>query len=566
MKKLSQSLRPVQSIKIFALLLTVLLFCSASPAGAEVTLPSIFGDRMVLQRDKPVKVWGWAQAGERVTVGFGDQSVAAQADAEGKWIATLPPMAASFEGRELTVAGRHNQIKLSDVLVGEVWVCGGQSNMEWTMRSTRDADIEIDSADYDAIRFISFPNIASPKPLADMPATDVTAWQKAVTGEVENCTGVGFYFAKRLHRRLKVPVGIIDNAWGGTTANHWCAMPTLEKIPEMKAEIAAFNAIAKAWVDGGGEAGAKKRYEADLAAWEAEHGNSRRTSGRPNARNYTDPRTGRQPAGMFNALVAPLSNYAIRGVLFYQGENNSFGESWKPFYATFPGLIADWRTNFGEPDLPFGIIQIAGWSTRRSMTYDQNHHTNVIREIQHKVWQQTPNTGLIVTYDTNSSGNIHPGRKQPVGERSARWALAEVYNVKQPRSNTPIEWRGPVYEGYKIAGDKIVVTFGKETARGLRLNKDLVAGFYIAGKDKVFHHAQASVNATDASVTVWAEAVSEPAAVRYAISNLPMGTLMNGRELPAYPFRTDTWPITPHQSTGQYRVDLPIPVVGDAAE
>ena len=153
---------------------------------------------------------------------------------------------------------------------------------------------------------------------------------------------------------------------------------------------------------------------------------------------------------MFNGMIAPLAPLAVRGVLFYQGENNSFGESWKPFHRTFPAVIADWRKAFGDDNLPFGIIQIAGWSNRRSMEYDMNHHTNVVREIQLDTWKKTPGTGLIVTFDTNSNGSIHPSRKLPVGGRSGRWALAEVYKTKPYRSNQPIEWRGPVYESMKI--------------------------------------------------------------------------------------------------------------------
>ena len=140
---------------------------------------------------------------------------------------------------------------------------------------------------------------------------------------------------------------------------------------------------------------------------------------KPNLNNYTDPRAKPHPAGLYNTLVAPLASFTIRGVLFYQGENNAFGQAWKPFYATFPAVIADWRANFGDEEMPFGIVQIAGWSNRRTMTYDMNHHTNIVREIQHNVWQNTPNTGLIVTYDANSDGNIHPKNKRPVGERSA---------------------------------------------------------------------------------------------------------------------------------------------------
>jgi sialate O-acetylesterase len=239
--------------------------------------------------------------------------------------------------------------------------------------------------------------------------------------------------------------------------------------------------------------------------------------------------------------------------VFYQGENNSFTVGWKPFPETFPAVIADWRKAFDNPTMPMALIQIAGWSTRRSMTYDMNHHTNIVREVQHLTWERTPHTGLIATYDTNSNGSIHPGRKLPVGERTARWALAEVYDVKPRGSRDALEWRGPVFESAKVVEKKFIITFKGGSNRGLRLDQDVEVGFYLAGEDREFHHARARV-LKDNQLEVWSEEVPQPVAVRYAWSNLPMGGLMNGRELPAYPFRSDKWPLVPHQSTGEYQV------------
>jgi len=277
---------------------------------------------------------------------------------------------------------------------------------------------------------------------------------------------------------------------------------------------------------------------------------------KPNANQYKNPGDGRQPAGMYNGSLLPIANTTIRGILFYQGENNSFGTSWKPFYRTFPALISDWRNAFRDPNIPFGIIQIAGWSNRRSMEYDMNHHCNVIREIQLDTWLNTANTGLIATYDTNSNGSIHPGRKLPVGERSARWALSEVYTVNKFGSNEPLEWQGPVFKEVKFESGKAFVTFEKGTDRGLRLDQDVDVGFVLAGNDKKFHHAKARITQSKEDkkpqVEIWCDEVKDPVAVRYAFSNLPIGGLMNAREIPAYPFRSDDWPMTPHQSTGSY--------------
>ena len=543
------------------LLLFLVLAVSSHPLLAELRLPNIFGDAMVLQRNKPVKVWGWAKAGAEVKVAIAGQETTTKAGAAGKWAATLPAMKASSRGTKLTVQSGTQRLELADVLIGELWICGGQSNMEWSMRASRDADIEISSADYPAIRYARLPHIARPEPQEDFPLEDRKnpqgSWRRCDGKDVENCTAVGYYFARRLHRRLRVPVGIIDTSWGGTMAQHWVSTGTLRPFPEMKPYFDDFESKMKAWSEGGGEEGARKRLAADTAAWEKKRAEARakgeREPRRPNSNAYTDPSGKRQPGGMYNGMILPLAKLSIRGVLFYQGENNSFSVSWKPFHRTFPAVISDWRKAFGDPQLPFGIIQIAGWSTRRSMTYDMNHHTNVIREIQLNTWKRTPGTGLIATYDTNSNGSIHPGRKLPVGGRSARWALAEVYKAESSRPGSPIEWRGPVYTGFEINGNKLVASFEDGTSRGLRLDQDVDVGFVIAGKDQVFHNARARISKGNL-VEIWSDKVPEPAAARYAWSNLPHGGLMNARELPAYPFRTDTWPLTPHQSTGSYQV------------
>ena len=555
----------VKQLPASVLAIVVVVLVPGLSAVAELSVSKLFGDGMVLQRDKPVSIWGWADQGEAVTVSFAGQTASATAGEDGKWVATLEPLKASFEPQIVTIAGKSQTLTIKDVLVGEVWLCGGQSNMAWSVRGSLDPDMEIASANSPAIRFLRLELGASHQLQKDVPLNE-GGWRPCVPEHIAQCTAVGYYFALRLQSYLKVPVGIIDNSWGGTTANHWCSTETLKAIPEMKPLFESFDAAVKAWVDGGEEAGAKRRHEEALKQWEAAKAQAEREGKRAPRQPglQKDPRLGRQPSGMYNTLLAPMAGLSLRGVLFYQGENNSFGESWKPFYATYPGVVADWRAVLGDDALPFGLIQIAGWSNRRSMAYDQNHHTNIVREVQHKTWQGTPNTGLIVTYDTNSDGNIHPKNKRPIGERSARWALATVYGAKDRRGQ-PLEWRGPVYVSHKIDGDKIVVEFDKATASGLRLNKDAALGFYIAGEDRVFHHAEARIDRNAGTVIVWSGAVPEPKAARYAISNLPHGSLMNGREIPAYPFRTDTWPLRPHQSKGSYQADKHPPVVEDDA-
>jgi len=531
-----------------------------TPTHAELRLASIFGDAMVVQREKPVRVWGWAKAGDKITVSFADRSSETAAGAGGEWTVELEALQASSEERSLIVTAGDERVELTDVLVGEVWICGGQSNMEWTLRSSRDADVEIPSADYPSIRYIRLPHIARHAPQQDFPVENPEgpqgSWRRCTPEQVENCTAVGYYFARRLHRRLGVPVGLVDTSWGGTMAQHWVTKETLRTLPSMQPYFEKYEAARKAWTEGGGKEGARRRYESDVETWEKKRDEAKsrgeRPPRKPNRRAYEDPSSKGQPGGMFNGMIAPIRRLMVRGILFYQGENNSFVENWKPFPRTFPAVVADWRRTFADDELPFGIVQIAGWSNRRSMTYDMNHHTNIIREVQFRTWRSTPNTGLIVTFDTNSNGSIHPSRKLPVGERSARWALAEVYGATQWKGSRLLEWRGPVYESMEIDGKRIFIDFDANTSRGLRLDQDEEIGFYIAGEDREFHHARARVARN--RVQVWSDDVPKPVAVRYGWSNLPTGGLMNARELPAYPFRTDTWPLVPHQSKGAYDV------------
>ncbi|MDA9963130.1 sialate O-acetylesterase [Opitutales bacterium] len=531
---------------------------------AGVRLPNLFGDHMVLQAGKEVPVWGWGTPREEVTVSFAGHSVMVEVDAKGEWSTKLPAIKKSFDGRELMVSSKSGRRTLQDVLVGEVWVCGGQSNMEWTLRSTRDADLEMLSVNHPEIRFIRLPKVARFEPQKNFPVESPTKpegnWRLCVPEQAENCTAVGYYFARRLRRVLDAPVGLIDISWGGTMAQHWATKETLRPIPAMKPYFDKFETARNDWISGGREEGAKKRYAADLKNWEKARVDAKakgeREPRRPNSKAYENPDHKAQPGGMMNGMTIPISRAAVRGVLFYQGENNSFTVGWKPYPRTCPAVISDWRKVFGQPDLPFGIIQIAGWSNRRSMTYDMNHHASIVREIQFLTWKRTKNTGLVATYDTNTSGGIHPQRKLPVGERSARWALAEVYGM-QGYGKRPIEWRGPVYESMEVKDGKVAVRFEKDTARGLLLDQDVEVGFYLAGKDREFHHARARVDKGAYSVIVWSDDVAEPVTVRYGWSNLPAGGLMNARELPAYPFRSDEWPMTPHQSTGSYDVTAP---------
>lgn len=531
--------------------------CSDLLLGQHAGFARVFDDHMVLQRDEPVSVWGWGDPGQPAVVRFAQQEHKTKVDGSGRWSVSLTPLAASAESRTLTLELAGKTFELEDVVVGEVWICGGQSNMAWTVRGTRDADLEIACADDPLLRFVRLPTEARGQPRRDYIRPEHggagKSWRVIGSDSVRECTGVGYYFGQRLRRHLKVPVGLIDVSWGGTTAQFWVSKPRLQPLASVKPEFDRYERELTAWVDGGREKGAQQRFEAALTAWEKAREAAREAGQKqprkPRLAAYENPGHKRHPGAGYDGMMAPLSGLAVRGALYFQGENNSFGDMWKPFPETYPLVLAEWRELFQKPDLPMGLIQIGGWSTRRTMTYDMNHHTNVVREVQFDTWRRTPNTGLIVTFDLNSNSSIHPGHKRPVGERTARWALAEVY-AKNGHDNKPLEWRGPIYASSERKAKHIVVRFVEGTARGLRLDQTHALGFYLAGEDRVFHVADARVRKD--TVEVFCDAVPEPIAVRYAWSNLPLGTLMNGRELPAYPFRSDDWPLKPHRSEGSY--------------
>ncbi len=539
--------------------MTALLAVAAPLSAQQPGFARIFDSHMVLQRERPVRVWGWGAAGQPAIVRFADQERRAVVDDTGAWSVTLDPLAASADGRRLELQLGGTAFTLDDVVVGDVWICGGQSNMAWTVRGTRDADLEIPSADDSLLRFVRLPNEARGAPRRDYVRPEHggegEGWRAIDPDSVVDCTGVGYYFAQRLRRHLKIPIGLVDVSWGGTSAQFWVPKPRLRQMPSVAPMFATFEEAMTEWRAGGGEAGAERRYAEAMTTWEQARDTAKAAGAqeprRPDHGAFEDPSHKRHPGGGYDGMMAPLAGLTVRGVLYFQGENNAFGDMFLPFPDTFPAVIESWRELFAAPELPFGLVQIGGWSNRRTMTYDMHHHTNVVREVQFDTWRRTPHTGLIVSFDLNSDANIHPGHKRPVGERLARWALAEVYGAQGP-DRKPLPWRGPVYAGTEITTEgRIRIRFENGTADGLRLDKDQALGFYLAGADREFHVADARI-VDKTQVEVFCDAVPEPVAVRYAWSNLPLGSLMNGKELPAYPFRSDGWELQPHRSEGVY--------------
>ena len=505
------------SIGLFALLLT------ANPLLAEVKLASPFTSHMVLQRDMSVPVWGTADAGEKMTVEFAGQKISTTADADGKWRVDLKPMPASAEPRELLVSGnRKSQIenlKCNDVLVGEVWLASGQSNMDFSMSKKvkyfagiANEEKEIAAANYPLIRMF----------IGD--AQKTYAPTNRIGGEWKICTpenasafsAVGYIFARDLQREIKVPVGIIAEAFGASTAEAWIDRATMAADPKLKPLLNRFDAAVEKFRTNPPPVIAAPRSE-DVSATNAAPKNRKRGGG------ARDPIQDQHNATvLFNGMIAPVIPYAIRGAIWYQGESivdaNTGGIELYPHVQA--ALIRDWRKLWGEGDFPFYIVQLAG--------QDAASNSPLVREAQATVLQ-LPNTGMAVATDIGERKNVHPKNKQDVGDRLARIALANVYGYK-------IEFAGPTFQSMKVEGDSIRVNFSH--ADGLVARDGNLKWFSIAGADGKFSPAETKIDGS--TVLVSSPEISAPVAVRYAWVNFPDGGhLYNSAGLPTAQFRTD---------------------------
>ncbi len=493
----------------------ILLALLAAPAVllADVTPAILFQDHAVLQCDKPVPVWGTADAGEKVTVTFAGQSLATTADATGRWSVTLAPLPANAEPATLTIQG-NNTVTLSDILVGEVWLASGQSNMEWNLYSTYDQTIDVTASANPLIRHIKIA-----KKVADQPITVATGkWEAASPATTGNFTAVGYYFARDIQALVKVPVGIVNSTWGGTRAEAWTDPETLATD--------AFTYVGEEWAAVLAAYPEKKAaHDAALAAWEQEKAAAaaagqpfgKRAPGGPSGPGH--PST---PSGLYNGMIHPLVPYALRGAIWYQGESNA-GRA-KQYQALFPAMIEGWRAKFAQGDFPFYWVQLANFQSPTDTSWA------FLREAQ-TMTLALPATGQAVIIDIGDVKDIHPRNKKDVGRRLARLALARDYGFGIVDS-------GPVFEKAEREGSAFRVSF-TAVHGGLRAPLNTLGGFELAGEDREFHAADAVIR--NGAVVVTCAAVPEPVAVRYAWRNAPLAGLFNLEGLPAVPFRTDTW-------------------------
>lgn len=533
-----------------SLVFVVAVALSASTAtAAELRLSPVFGDHMVLQRDKPVKIWGWGDKEEVVTVRFAGQKLTTTVQANGSWLVTLEPMKASADPRDLVISGKGERTqKCVDVLVGEVWLLGGQSNMEmplwWRGDGLKNAEgtrLVLDT-DHPWLRIMTVPQRALPTPQDTFPRdvphgeSEAGKWfvSKSRHKGISGFSALGYYIALGLHEKLDVPIGMVDTSWGGTIASAWVSRDILETIPEATEMVKKKETAAAEW----SEEKARKQLALDLADWEKRvaiaKAEKKNIPGKPSLK--TDPAQDRNfPSAPFNAMIWPLRHMTLRGVFFYQGENNYFDRV-DPFEKTFPAVATSWRNTFGDKNLPVCLFQICGWE-RKDMLYWQTK-LPIIQEQQHQAHLSLPNTGFVITMD-HPHVDIHPMKKRPIAERAVRWAKAEVYGEKS------VTWGTPVFQSQKQEKNRLILKFKTPGDEKLKITGEPV-GFVIAGKDGKFVEAKAEV-LDGTSVAVWSEKVAEPMMVRYAWSQRAICNLYTESGLPVGPFRTDKGTIPPSE-------------------
>ena len=512
----------VRTIMKHALLFlaAVLLLPFGEISAGELKLATVFSDHMVLQRDKPVPVWGWSDPGERITVELGGQMQSAVADADGKWQIKLAPMKASAESQTLIVRSEKpdRKAEVSDVLVGEVWLGSGQSNMAMTVNRAKDFETEQVAEKFPSIRMFKEESPAS----ATAQAESRGKWAVCSPETVAGYSATLYFFGRELHRELNVPVGLINSSVGGTPIESWIAEEAQAKIPELKNLVEAKAKVAAA-ID---EATMKANYEKQLTRWKAQAEKAKK-DGTKAPRRPADPvesiRRKGNSGGLFNGKISPLIPYAIRGIVWYQGEANSAPGKGSYYQYQLPLLVNDWRARWGE-ELPFAWVQLPNFGR-------EGEGWSLVREAMLKTLSLRK-TGMAITVDIGETKDIHPKNKQDVGGRLALWALGEVYGKTVPATS------GPLPTEHEVKGDSITVTF-LHADDGLVAEGGELKGFVVAGEDQQWKPAQARI--VGSTVVISSSEVSKPVAVRYAWSADPDCNLFNEAGLPASPFRTDDW-------------------------
>ena len=487
------------------------LLCVSLAARAEVRLHGLFSDNLVLQQNTRATVWGWADEGEKVTVSFRGKKVSTTAKG-GKWMVKLARQKAGGPDT-LTVEGK-NKIELNNVLVGEVWIGSGQSNMEWPLNRSFEAQTDIANSANPNLRLFTVPKLKANEPVDDVKAGSPSGWQPCNPDTVKGFSAVAYYFGRDLQKARAVPVGLIHTSWGGSPAEVWIREAVLAGNPAYKHDI----------LDPFPEQ--LKLNQADLAKKE----------GKQPARSRPWPLW--KPAELYNGMIAPLIPYAFQGAIWYQGESNA-DRAWQ-YRTLFPDMIRNWRRDWGQGDFPFLAVQLAPWDRNKKRSIAEitsapgDSNWAELREAQEIATKVLPRVGLAVITDLGDKDDIHPTKKEPVGARLALLARGIAYGEK-------LEYSAPAYRSFQLKGDKIILSFdhvdGGLEARGGRLR-----GFAICGEDGKFVWADAEID--QGRVIVSSPQIKKPIAVRYGWADYPVVNLFTRDGLPASPFRTDVFPIT----------------------
>ena len=501
------------------------------PAHADVSLPAYYGSGMVVQRDIPILLRGKAAPGEEIQVSQGDAGARAKTGPDGKWSAQLTALPAG-PVPDIVIEG-NNRIVLTDLLAGDVWFAAGQSNMEFKLRRAAGADAEIYKAQNDQIRLFKVG-----RQIAKEPREDVYGkWQRCTPESAAEFSAVAYFFARDMQRESGVPIGVICSAWGGTPGEAWLAPDLMRNDPDYAGLYAGWEDYRRNYAE------IKRRYEADMAAYEKKMKDPRESGQRLPAKPLSKPHPDdnpKYPGVLFNGMVHPLAGLPIKGFLWYQGESNK--DRYAQYRKLLTSLINDWRGRWGRGDLPFLIVQLANFKPPSAQPSDSGRTR--VREAQAQVAGSLPNCALAVTIDLGEADDIHPLNKEDVGKRLALAALEKVYARDLVGS-------GPVARNVKFDRGEAVVEFAS-TGGGLVSGRDgtggELSGFALAGEDRKWHWARARIDGT--RVIVSSAEVAAPVALRYAWADNPPASLYNKEGLPASPFRSDDWPM-PEDASGK---------------
>lgn len=477
-------------------------------ARADVRLHGLFTDHMVLQQGTPVAIWGWAKEGEEVSVEFRDQKVSTKAR-DGKWMIELKALKAGGPD-SLKVSGE-NTIEVEDVQVGEVWICSGQSNMQWPLNRSFEAETAIANSSNPMIRLYTVPRLK-----ADSPENDVSAGWAVCKPEVSgDFSAVAYYFGRDLQKAMGVAVGLIHTSWGGSPAEVWMSQEQLESNSRYRREILENHEASL------------KRYETALAEFEAKQAELKKKGKTSEQRPPRKPFW--KPAELYNGMIAPLIPYGIKGAIWYQGESN-VSRAYQ-YRSLFADMIRNWRRDWGQGDFAFLEVQLAPFKKIKEEPGDSDWAE--LREAQLLATQILPNVGMAVITDVGEQDDIHPRKKEPVGARLALAARGMAYDEE-------IVYSGPIYKAMRIRDNRLVLTFD-HVGGGLEAKGGDLTGFTIAGADGKFVKADARIRRN--RVIVRSREIPEPAVVRFGWADFPVVNLWNKEGLPATPFRTDDFPM-----------------------